>query len=395
MRQRGHIRREGRSWRLYYRATLEPGQPRRQVSARLGSVDEIPNATAARAAAGRFLERVDPQQLHAGTAIAWAAWCAIYESRYLVLLSRGSRATRASIIRRHLVAAPSLAGLPLHRIDEATVQNFILDQHATRAAASSVRARFALLRVMLRTAAAAGLAVTPPRADRLRFPTDESAPRSIGSKAFTVAECRRILEAADDPLRTAIALARFAGLRSSEICGLTWEAINLTTGRLDVRQQALGGEIRPLKSKCSAATLRSPAPLLASLAAYRETWTPNPGGLLFADEHGAPLDADVLRRDLHQLIEQLGIPRRGLHAFRHACALAMAAAGVNPEALRRSMRHASIRTTAIYLSASPEDVSAALDAAANVAETMGTKLTPPQEVQTSAISTLTREGTNP
>jgi integrase len=379
---------------LYFRAG-EPGQPRRQVSAQLGDVRDLPNVTAARQAADRYLERVDPRRLHGGSAVTWPSWCATYMTRHLVLLSRGSRQTRASIIRRHLAAAPSLKDLELHRIDVAACQEFIIDQHAAGAAASTTRARFALLRTMLRTAAAAGLAVSPPLADQVRFPKDETAPVAISAKAFTPAEGHRILEAAADPLATVIALARFIGLRASEICGLTWDAIDIASGRVEVRQQALGGELRPLKSKSSRATLRAPTPLLTRLRTYRETWPPNVRGLLFADEHGSPADPVTFRRELHDLLERLGIPRRGLHAFRHACALAMAAAGVNPEALRRAMRHAGIRTTAIYLSASPEDIAAALDAAALIdGKPLGADHTMPQQIQPCQHSHLTREGTN-
>jgi len=394
MRSAGHVRREGRVWRLYFRAARAPGQRRRQVSVRLGDVRELRSAAAARRAADRFLARADPRELHAGMVMAWSTWCEIYEARHLALLARGSRATRSSIIRCHLAAAPALRELELHRIDEAVVQAFILEQHAAGAAASTVRARFALLRTMLRTAAAAGLAVTPPRADRLRFPRDEAAPASIRAKAFTPAECAAILEAAQDPLRTAIALARFAGLRASEICGLGWDAVDLAGGLLEIRQQALDGAIRPLKSRSSRATLRAPAPLQVRLRAWREAWPANPAGLLFAAEDGAPLDADVLRRQLHRLLEELGIPRRGLHGFRHACALAMARAGANPEAMRRAMRHAGIRTTSIYLSAAPEDVAAALAAAAVDGDSMGTEMTPTQEKRLSAPHTVIREGTN-
>ncbi len=395
MTQRGHIRREGSSWRLYWRRAPEPGQPRRQVSARLGDVRELPTVAAARRAADRLLAGTDNRMVNAATVMSWPAWCEVYEARYLVLLSRGSRATRASIIRRHLVDAPSLAGLPLHRIDDHVAQEFVLAQHAAGAAASTTRARFALLRVMLRAAAADGLSATPPRADHMRFPRDESAPIAIRAKAFTPAECARILEAAPDPLLTAICLARYIGLRASEVCGVSWTAINLVNGQVEVRQQALGGELRPLKSKSSRATLRAPVPLLARLRAYRETWTPNPAGLLFADEGGSPADPATFRRELHRLLDQLGIARRGLHGFRHSCAIAMATAGVNPEAMRRSLRHASIRTTAIYLDADAADVSTALEGGANVdGEMMGTDYAKPGHSPQSAITAMTPEGTS-
>ena len=177
-----------------------------------------------------------------------------------------------------------------------------------------------------------------------------------------------MLEAAADPWRVAFAAALFLGLRGAEACGLTWEAVNLASGLVQVRGQAIDGELRPLKSRSSRATLRAPAALLAILRAYREAWPPNASGFLFADARGRPLRADTLRDELHAVLERLGLPRRGLHAFRHRAAIAMSEAGVSPEALRRAMRHSSLRTTSLYLEAAPEDIAAALELAAIAAE---------------------------
>jgi integrase len=160
--------------------------------------------------------------------------------------------------------------------------------------------------------------------------------------------------------------------------------VDLGAGRLEVRQQAQAGQLRPLKAASAAATLRVPPPLVARLNAWRALWAPNPAGLLFADELGAPLDDDVLRRALRRLLDRLGIRRRGLHGFRHTCALAMADAGCNPEAMRRAMRHASLRTTAIYLTAAPEDIAAALEAGAAAAKMPRTESAAPPEMPPAA-----------
>lgn len=362
--QRGHVRREGRSWRLVLRRSSEPGSRPRRFSVRLGSVAELPTRATARRAADRWLERNDSRRLHAGTVLEWAAWCDRYVDRTLRLRSTGTRTTQASIISRHL--RPAFAGRPVHEITLEAVQEFVRDQARAGVAPATVRARFNLLAGMLRQAAADGLAVAPPRASSIEFPKDERVHSSVTQKAFTPEEVRRILEAATDPERTAYALARFAGLRAGEVLGLAWASIDLERGLLTIRQQALGGDIRPLKTRGSKATLGAPAALVASLRAYREAWRPNPGGFLFADDDGRPLTGATLRRSLHDLLERLGIRRRGMHAFRHACALAMANAGCSPEVIRRAMRHSTLKETAIYLSASPEDIAAGLERAANL-----------------------------
>lgn len=381
-RQRGTLRRSVNAWHLVYREPRDASGRRRQRSVRLGSTAEIRTKAEARRAADRFLSTVGAGRFHAGQAMPWPQWCAIYEDRHLVLLARGSQIGRRSIIHRHLVDAPEFAGLCVHEITPARIQACIIRMLAEGAAPSTIRARFALLRRILRAASEAGLAAEPPRADRFDFPRDEAAPRSIAGKAFSEGEVAAILERGQEPLRTACACMRFLGLRVGEALGLTWDAIDLQTGTVEVRQQAQDGRLRALKTRSSRAMLRAPAPLLAHLVSYRAHWQPNAAGLLFAEEDRGPLDATRLRDSLHALLEELGIRRRGFHAFRHACALAMAQAGRSPESIRRAMRHSSLRNTAVYLSASPEDVAAALDAGAQrVAQVLHAETRSPQKTQ--------------
>lgn len=360
-RQRGSVIRIGDVWRLRIRWAPAPGQARRQISHRLGTLAELPTAAAARRAADRLIEQVAPRRLSAATAMTWARWCEVYRARHLVLLARGTRTMRESIIDRHLRAAPAFQGRAVHQIDVADCQRFVTDQRIAGIATSTIRSHFALVRRMLRAAAADGLSAHPPRADQIQFPRDEVVHDTLRRKAFTRTEVQQILATAPERLRMAVALAHGLGLRSSEVVGLTWACIDLQAGTVDVRQQALDGELRPLKSKSSQAVLVAPPPLLADLRHFQAAQTPNPQGFLFANEAGdRPLEARVLRRQLHHLLEQLGIRKRGFHGFRHACALAMADAAVSPEALRRALRHASLRVTAVYLSTTSEDVAAAL-----------------------------------
>lgn len=382
MSQRGHIRLEGRTWRLYYRGAPSPGERRRQRSTRLGTVQELRTRAEARKAADRFLEQSDPLALSAGAAVTWPAWCERYLSRHLAFQSKGTRATQRSIVHKHLAVDPALAGLRLHEITRAIAQDWILRQHAAGVAPSTVRARFAVFRRLLRAAKASGLAVTPISAVDLEFPVITTVFPDVRSKAIAELDVRRILEAAREPLATIVALGRHLGLRPSETLGLPWSCVDVASGRITIRQQALAGEIRPLKTRSSQATLQAPRALLARLRAYRETWIANEHELLFADEVGQPLQAATVRCELHELLEQLDIPRKGLHALRHACALAMARAGIDPEAIRRAMRHSSMRTTQIYLNASPADIAHALESASQLdGEVMGSAARVSRETQ--------------
>lgn len=279
------------------------------------------------------------------------------------MFTQGTRATQASIIREHL--RPAFDG-PIHRISAERIQEYLVSQVASGAASASVRARFSVLRRMMRQAQSEGLSVTPPTVQSVTLPKADTVAGAVRDKAFTGEEATRIIDAAPDPDAMAYALGLCLGLRAGEVLGLTWSAINLETGAITVRQQAQDGVIRPLKTRGSEATLKAPGALVNRLRTYRERWVPNDGQLLFADGQGRPWKAPDLRDRLQALLQQLGIRKRGLHAFRHRAALAMAEAGCNPEVIRRALRHSSLRVTAIYLSAAPEDIAAGLERAASL-----------------------------
>jgi integrase len=358
--QRGSILLDHQTWRLKLRRRDASGR-QRWGWVRLGTRDELPTRAAARRAADRYLERLDPRELKGGSEMSWDAWCDRYLERWLFRHATGTRATQASIIEKHLRSA--FSG-PVHAIDRTDVQDFVLAQYKAGAAASTIAARFAVLRRMLRQAAEEGISVQPPTSAQAALPKDEQMHTIVRLKAFTESESELIFDLAEIRDATAYMLARYAGLRASELLGLTWPLVNLETGAITVRQQALDGEVRPLKTKGSAAVLQAPANLIEQLRFYRGEWEGAGhavrGEFLFPDAKGRPETAQALRERLHLLLAKEGIRRRGLHGFRHACALAMADEGCNPEVIRRAMRHSSLRVTAIYLSAAPEDITAAL-----------------------------------
>ncbi len=356
MKQRGSLRLRGKTWLLRLRRKSATGTTH-FVDRRIGSKAELPTQAAARRAADRYLERISPRQLNPGSVMAWSAWCDRYVDTVLVMHAKGTRETQGSIIASHL--RPAFTGA-VHEIDEAAVQAWVLAQMKANVAASTIAARFAVLRRMLRQAEAEGLAATPPNSRRVRLPKDESIHSVVRAKAFTDVECVMIFAASRPEDCAAYALMRYLGLRGSEAVGMQWTLIDLDTGAVTVRQQALDGELRPLKTKGSQAVLQAPPELLAILRDYREGFEPGFDGYLFNDAAFRPQTAAVLRDRLYGYCDALGIRRRGLHGFRHACALSMADAGVNPEAIRRAMRHSSLRVTAIYLSAAPEDIAAGL-----------------------------------
>jgi integrase len=68
--------------------------------------------------------------------------------------------------------------------------------------------------------------------------------------------------------------------------------------------------------------------------------------LLFVNQRGRPFSANKLRaKQLHPLLDALGIPRGGFHSMRHGAASSLLAEGVTPAVVQRQLRHSDARIT--------------------------------------------------
>jgi integrase len=72
--------------------------------------------------------------------------------------------------------------------------------------------------------------------------------------------------------------------------------------------------------------------------------------LVFVNRRGRPLRADKLReRQLHPLLNELGIDKGGFHSMQHGAASALLADGASPALVQRQLRHGDPRITlAVY-----------------------------------------------
>ena len=70
------------------------------------------------------------------------------------------------------------------------------------------------------------------------------------------------------------------------------------------------------------------------------------GELLFVNRRGRPFSANKLReKQLHPLLERLGIKRGGFHSMRHGAASSLLADGATPAVVQRQLRHSDARIT--------------------------------------------------
>jgi integrase len=139
------------------------------------------------------------------------------------------------------------------------------------------------------------------------------------------------------------------GMRAGEALGLQWGDIDFDHQCIHIRRSAWYGKAQSTKSKGSTAPITLPPALSAVLAEYKTAWKMNPEGFLFVTRNGRPPSSNkVVEYQLWPILDALGIPRCGLHAFRHSVASFIVDAGYSIEVAQQQLRHSNARTTLGY-----------------------------------------------
>lgn len=355
---RGHIERKGPSWwlrRFVVTIDQENGEIHRQYRREwLGSTKELRTKAAARAVADDWIERTRPETLAPGPRVLAVSYLEHFKRIHLPLMRPTSQAIYRSIIRKHL--GPAVAGLRLHQIDTTWLAAFMARRAGTMERKTLANIRTVFLQVLRQAVRDRyGACKIDPREVRLPRTCRPQKPQRF----FTAGDLTRILDASEFPNRALWALMGYAGLRAGEALALEWEQIHFGgAGRsegsfLSVRLNAVRGAIGAPKTKSSAADVPI-LPALEQLLRDYHAWLATRGGALdghlFASRTGAPWRTDDVRRyKLQPLLARLGIPKAGLHAFRHSVPRILAAHGISLPTISKVMRHGSVQQTETYL----------------------------------------------
>lgn len=180
-----------------------------------------------------------------------------------------------------------------------------------------------------------------------------------GKPHFTPEELGRILKAADawsqPTTRSMVHVAACTALRIGEMLALAWEPVDLAAGTAWIDQSL--SERRSPKSENDPDVFAITEPRTAAgfgavplstgavkaLRDLRDASEATPHGtrLVFATEAGTPLrQSNLLRRQLHPLLDSAKVAHRGWHAFRHAMVTDALDAGANPVQVAALVGHA-------------------------------------------------------
>lgn len=338
--QNGSLNLVGRRWVLTYREDV--AQPdgtvkRKQVYKTIGYIETLPTKREARRKADLALADVRSIDYAPGQAIYLREMAERWEQLMAVALKAGTRGKAKQHLNAHIL--PAFGDLTLDRICQEDVQRFAI---GLRMQPHSVRNVLGTLNSICKTARTWGYSVGRWSLADVALP--KQPPRK--ERPFEVAEVRAILLRAAQPWRSIYALAVLAALRGGEVLALGVDDLRGDEMRV---HQSLGPnrELQDVKTSRSNRTVPICQPLREILDDHLQTtWRRNDAGLLFCTRDGRPLShTKILERHLWPLLDELGIERRGLHAFRHSAASVLIASGAPLTVVQRILGHASTATT--------------------------------------------------
>jgi integrase len=279
-------------------------------------------------------------------------------------------------VRIHLI--PTIGRIRLARLTPNHVQQLYARKLEEGLSAQTVRHLHAVLRRALNEAVRQG--VVPRNVATIARPP--KAPRHE-IQVLSAAQVLTLLDSLEgDRFEALYTVALSTGMRLGELLALRWRDVDLTYGRLQVRQtlhylRAGGYVFAEPKTSGSRRSIDLTAAALDALRRHRvrqneqrlalgAAWQDN--DLVFPRDDGAPaMDTSITGYHHKKILARAGLPAVRFHDLRHTAASLMLAGQVNPKVVSEILGHASVRITLdIYAHVLPgmqQSAVAALDAA--------------------------------
>jgi integrase len=292
---------------------------RRRIQKWLGDLTELPTRAAARTVMQAELAvinkhvTINPTITSTTFRIAAREWLRDCQSRKQRPVKPSVLHNWDCILRNHL--NPLVGELPLSDVGNRTLRSVVEDLSAKKLSPATIRNVTLVLKLVVSSVVDQDGNVVHVRKWNRRF-VDAPAvnPHEQHRPSFTAEQVTRIVGAASGRLQMAAILFGATGLRAGELLGLECKHFDGSSVKVEQAIWAGNGTVVAPKTQSSRRVVDlhpSVADLLKAFIAGRTS------GYIFQTTSRKPVtQTNLLRRELHPLLESLGIPICGFHSFR-------------------------------------------------------------------------------
>lgn len=154
----------------------------------------------------------------------------------------------------------------------------------------------------------------------------------------------------------ALCMSLFLGLRAKEIAALRWS--DVFDKHEDLREELYlkAAYTKGGKTRSSFLTAPKVRQVLTEYGKAYGAWR-RPDAALFRSQRGSNMTAGSMARMLKQLYREAGVPEASSHTGRRTFITTLAERGIDLKSIAVLAGHANIKTTALYVDASPQKLS--------------------------------------
>jgi integrase len=311
---------------------------RKQRKIRLGTRDELPTKTAARAELQKYVQQT--QTSKPTTQVTLAEVVTLWKGLMLPTLKLSTQGVYRSGLK---VALETLGNVPIHQLDRDMVQNF-LNVKSKQYSRNSLHQFLRALSVVCSWAVPKYLEANP--CTKVVLPLGNPVRELNRNGKLKPEQIKALSDSLPEPYSTFILFLYCAGLRVGEGAGVKWSDFNGNTLRLQrCIYQGKAGPLKtakPDKPETQYRLLPIPESLMTRLETLgRKTeW-------VFNSRAGTPLDdGNMLRRYVKPAAKKLSIHLAGFHDLRHSAATALGIGqGINPKVVSGILGHSTLKET--------------------------------------------------